>query len=82
MAGAVCRPATGRPLRRYAFITLVDSVGSGLFITISVLFFTRVIEFSIALGVLFLGLAFALAKASTWAQSRLTASSATEAEVP
>lgn len=55
----VVLPPAG-PLRRYAFITLVDSVGSGLFITISVLFFTRVIEFSItqvALGMSMAGFA-------------------------
>jgi hypothetical protein len=29
------------PLRRYAFVSLVDATGTGMFLTVSVLFFTR-----------------------------------------
>jgi hypothetical protein len=36
------------PLRRYAVVTLVDSVGTGMFLTVSVLFFTRFAGFSVA----------------------------------
>ena len=39
---------TAGPLRRYAFVTLVDSVGTGLFLTGSTLFFTRVVGLSVA----------------------------------
>jgi MFS family permease len=53
---AVCEPATrpaaamarvrallppAGPMRRYAFVTLVDATGTGLFLSVSVLFFTR-----------------------------------------
>jgi len=56
-------PAPG-PLRRYAFVTLVDSVGTGLFLTGSMLFFTRVVDLSVAqvgLGLSIAGLAALLA---------------------
>jgi len=56
-------PTTG-PLRRYAFVTLVDSVGTGLFLTGSTLFFTRVVGLSVAqvgLGLSIAGLAALLA---------------------
>lgn len=42
------------PLRRLAVVTLVDAVGTGLFLTVSVLFFTRVFsvaEVAVALSV-------------------------------
>jgi hypothetical protein len=51
-------------LRRYAFVTLVDSVGTGLFLTGSTLFFTRVVGLSVAqvgLGLSVAGLAALLA---------------------
>lgn len=36
------------PLRRYALVSLIDSVGTGLFLTVSTLFFTRVVGLSAA----------------------------------
>jgi MFS family permease len=48
------------PLRRYAFVTLVDSTGTGAFLTGSTLFFTRVLGLSVGqvgLGLSIAGLA-------------------------
>jgi Major Facilitator Superfamily len=48
------------PLRRYAFVSLVDATGTGMFLTVSVLFFTRVVGLSaksVALGLSLAGLA-------------------------
>jgi hypothetical protein len=48
------------PLRRYAFISLVDAVGTGLFLSSSMLFFTRVAGLRaglVALGLSLAGLA-------------------------
>ncbi len=56
-ARAVLPPAG--PLRRYAFVSLVDATGSGLFLTVSVLFFTRIVGLpakSVALGLSLAGL--------------------------
>lgn len=52
-------PPTG-PLRRYAFVSLVDATGTGMFLTVSVLFFTRFAGLaagSVALGLSLAGLA-------------------------
>ena len=57
-AWAVLPPAG--PLRRYAFVSLVDATGTGMFLTVSVLFFTRVVGLSahsVALGLSLAGLA-------------------------
>ena len=48
------------PMRRYAFVSLVDATGTGLFLTVSVLFFTRFAGLaagSVALGLSLTGLA-------------------------
>ena len=48
------------PLRRYAFVSLVDATGTGMFLTVSVLFFTRFAGLaagSVALGLSLAGLA-------------------------
>jgi MFS family permease len=48
------------PLRRYAFVSLVDATGSGMFMAVSVLFFTRIVGLgadSVALGLSLAGLA-------------------------
>ena len=48
------------PLRRYAFVTFVDATGTGMFLTVSVLFFTRFAGLaagSVALGLSLAGLA-------------------------
>ena len=63
-AAAVARvrallPPAG-PLRRYAIVTLVDATGTGLFLAVSVLFFTRFAGLSagsVALGLSLAGLA-------------------------
>jgi hypothetical protein len=34
------------PLRRDAFVSLVDATRTGMFLTVSVLFFTRIVGFS------------------------------------
>ena len=55
---AVLPPAG--PLRRYAFVSLVDATGTGMFLTVSVLFFTRFAGLSagsVALGLSLAGLA-------------------------
>jgi MFS family permease len=55
----VVLPPTG-PLRRYAFVSLVDATGTGMFLTVSVLFFTRFAGLaagSVALGLSLAGLA-------------------------
>ena len=47
-------------MRRYAFVTLVDATGTGMFLTVSVLFFTRFVGLaagSVALGLSLAGLA-------------------------
>ena len=47
------------PLRRYAFVSLVDATGTGMFLTVSVLFFTRFAGLaagSVALGLSLAGL--------------------------
>jgi len=57
-ARAVLPPAG--PLRRYAFVSLVDATGTGMFLTVSVLFFTRFAGLaagSVALGLSLAGLA-------------------------
>src|SRR5262245_35274768 len=57
--GAGLLPPAG-PLRRYAFVSLVDAVGTGLFLTGSTLFFTRVVGLSagqVGLGLSLAGLA-------------------------
>ena len=57
-ARAVLPPAG--PLRRYALVSLVDATGTGMFLTVSVLFFTRVVGLSarsVALGLSLAGLA-------------------------
>jgi MFS family permease len=57
-AGALLPPAG--PLRRYSLISLVDATGTGLFLTASVLFFTRFAGLpagSVALGLSAAGLA-------------------------
>ena len=68
---SVTRPATAAararallppagPLRRYSLISLVDATGTGLFLTVSVLFFTRFAGLSagsVALGLSVAGLA-------------------------
>lgn len=36
------------PLRRLAFVALVDSVGTGMFLAVSVLYFTRIAGFTVA----------------------------------
>jgi MFS family permease len=48
------------PLRRYAFVSLVDATGTGMFLTVGVLFFTRFAGLaagSVALGLSLAGLA-------------------------
>ncbi len=63
-AAAVARlrallPPAG-PMRGYAFATLVDATGTGMFLTVSVLFFTRFAGLaagSVALGLSLAGLA-------------------------
>ncbi|MCW2930624.1 MAG: major facilitator superfamily 1 [Actinomycetia bacterium] len=48
------------PLRPYAFVSLVDATGTGLFLAVSVLFFTRIVGLSaksVALGLSLAGLA-------------------------
>jgi Major Facilitator Superfamily len=48
------------PLRRYAFVSLVDATGTGMFLTVSVLYFTRFAGLaagSVALGLSLAGLA-------------------------
>jgi predicted MFS family arabinose efflux permease len=48
------------PLRRYAFVSLVDATGTGMFLTVSVLFFTRFAGLAagpVALGLSLAGLA-------------------------
>jgi MFS family permease len=67
MADAVTGAARARgllppagPLRRYAFVTLIDAIGTGLFLSVSVLFFTRVAGLpakSVAVGLSLAGLA-------------------------
>jgi MFS family permease len=55
----VVLPPAG-PLRRYAFVSLVDATGTGMFLTVSVLFFTRFAGLaagSVALGLSLAGLA-------------------------
>jgi Major Facilitator Superfamily len=47
LASSAVLPPPG-PLRRYAAVTFVDSVGSGLFLTVSVLFFTKSDHLSVA----------------------------------
>jgi MFS family permease len=57
-ARAVLPPAG--PLRRYAFVSLVDATGTGMFFTVGVLFFTRFAGLaagSVALGLSLAGLA-------------------------
>jgi MFS family permease len=57
-ARAVLPPAG--PLRRYAFVSLVDATGTGMFLTASVLYFTRFAGLaagSVALGLSLAGLA-------------------------
>jgi MFS family permease len=54
----VLLPPAG-PLRRYALVTLVDATGTGMFLTASVLFFTRFVGLaagSVALGLSLAGL--------------------------
>jgi Major Facilitator Superfamily len=48
------------PLRRYAFVSLVDATGTGMFLTVSVLYFTRIVGLSagsVAAGLSLAGLA-------------------------
>src|ERR1700684_4251198 len=52
----VVLPPAG-PMRRYAFVSLVDATGTGMFLTVSVLFFTRI--FGLAAGSVALGLSLA-----------------------
>jgi MFS family permease len=55
----VVLPPAG-PMRRYAFVSLVDATGTGMFLTVSVLFFTRFVGLaagSVALGLSLAGLA-------------------------
>lgn len=55
----VLLPPAG-PMRRYAFVSLVDATGTGMFLTVSVLFFTRFVGLSagsVALGLSLAGLA-------------------------
>lgn len=53
---AAMLPPAG-PLRRYTFISLVDATGTGLFLTASMLFFTRVV--GLRAGLVALGLSLA-----------------------
>src|SRR3984957_5106660 len=54
-ARAVLPPAG--PLRRYVFVSLVDATGTGMFLTVSVLFFIRIVGLAAGSGALGLSLA-------------------------